>query len=87
MSYRLLTNAAGKRTEYYVVEAGVDTEDVVRPELPFELLAILKQGLGSGEVLDLDEQSVARNKEVSGYLLAWMIAFDLFTDVVRICFQ
>ncbi|KAH0834818.1 hypothetical protein J3R83DRAFT_10427 [Lanmaoa asiatica] len=80
MGYHLLHNAARKRTEHYVVEAGVDTEDVVKPELPPELFTILQQSLSSGEVLDLDEQSISRNKEVSGYLLAWMITFDLFTD-------
>ena len=83
MGYHLLGNAARMRTEHYVIEAGVDTEDVVKPELPLELLAILQQNLSSGEVLDLDEQSVVRNKEVSGHLLAWMIAFDLFADAVR----
>jgi hypothetical protein len=80
MGYHLLHNAARKRTEHYVIEAGVDTEDVVKPELPSELLAILQQSLRSGQVLDLDEQSIPRNKEVSGYLLAWMITFDLFID-------
>lgn len=85
MGYHLLHNAARKRTEHYVIEAGVDTEDVVKPELPSELLAILQQSLSSGEVLDLDEQSIPRNKEMSGYLLAWMITFDLFIDAVRIC--
>ncbi|KAG8216452.1 hypothetical protein J3R82DRAFT_6559 [Butyriboletus roseoflavus] len=80
MGYHLLHNAARKRTEHYVVEAGVDTEDVVKPELPPELLALLQQSLGSGELFDLGEQSIPRNKEMSGYLLAWMITFDLFTD-------
>lgn len=85
MGYHLLHNAAQKRTEHYVIEAGVDTEDVVKPELPLELLAVLQRSLGSGEVPGLDEQSIPRNKEVSGCLLAWMITFDLFTDAVRIC--
>ncbi|KAF8434511.1 hypothetical protein L210DRAFT_3763021 [Boletus edulis BED1] len=80
MGYHLLHNAARKRTEHYVIEAGVDTEDMVTPEIPPELLAILQQSLGLGEALDLDEQPVPRNKEVSGYLLAWMITFDLFID-------
>ncbi|KAG9311744.1 hypothetical protein JVU11DRAFT_7987 [Chiua virens] len=79
MGYRLLNTAARKRTEHYVIEAGVNTEDAVKPELPPELLSILQQSLDSGEVLDPDEQPTTRNK-VSGYLLAWMIAFDLFTD-------
>lgn len=85
MGYHLLTNAARKLTEHYVIDAGVDTEDVVKPELPLELLTILQQNLGSGEVLDLDEQSTAHNKEVSGYLIAWMVTLDLFIDAVGIC--
>lgn len=84
MGYHLLHNAARKRTEHYVIEAGVDTEDVVKVELPSELLAMLQQSLDSGEVLDLNEQSIPHNKEVSGYLLAWMVTFDLFIDAVRI---
>ncbi|KAI9568130.1 hypothetical protein HD554DRAFT_2219143 [Boletus coccyginus] len=80
MGYHLLHNAARKRTEHYTIEVGVDTEDLVKPELPPELLTILQQSLGSEEVLDLDEQSIPRNKEVSGYLLAWIITFDLFID-------
>jgi hypothetical protein len=84
MGYHLLQNAARKRTEHYVIESAVDTEDVVKPELPTELLAILQQSLGAGEALDLDDQSTARNLEVSGYLLAWMTTFDLFIDAVRI---
>lgn len=85
MGCHLLHNAARKRTEHYTIEVGVDTEDLVKPELPPELLTILQQSLGSEEVLDLDEQSIPRNKEVSGYLLAWIITFDLFIDAVRIC--
>jgi len=85
MGYHLLHNAARKRTEHYTIEAGVDTEDLVKPELPPELLTILQQSLGSGEMLDLDEQSIPRNKEVSGYLLAWIVTFDLFIEAVRIC--
>ncbi|KAG6379677.1 hypothetical protein JVT61DRAFT_10198 [Boletus reticuloceps] len=80
IGYHLLHNAARKRTEHYVIEAGVDTEDMVTSEIPPELLAILQHSLGSREALDLDEQPVPRNKEVSGYLLAWMITFDLFID-------
>lgn len=86
MGYNFLHNAAQKRTEHYVIEAGVDTEDVVKPEFPPELLAMLQQTLSLGDVPDIDEQSISRNKEVSGYLLAWMITFDLFADAVRICY-
>ncbi|KAF9226338.1 hypothetical protein BS17DRAFT_807138 [Gyrodon lividus] len=78
MGHHLLQNAARKRTEHYVIESAVDTEDVVKPKLPTELLAILQQSLNSGEALDLDDQLTTRNMDVSGYLLAWMITFDLF---------
>ncbi|KIN96951.1 hypothetical protein M404DRAFT_32794 [Pisolithus tinctorius Marx 270] len=76
MSYHLLQSAASKFTEHLVVEAGVDTEGTVKSELPEELLAILQQGIGEG--FDEDSPS-SRSLEVSGYLLAWMVIFDLFT--------
>ncbi|KAF9239333.1 hypothetical protein BU15DRAFT_74748 [Melanogaster broomeanus] len=79
LGYHLLQNAARVRTEHYVIESAVDTEDTVKPELPTELLAILQQSLGSGEALDMDDQLTTCNMEVSGYLLAWMTMFDLFT--------
>ncbi|KAI5996508.1 hypothetical protein F5J12DRAFT_785457 [Pisolithus orientalis] len=76
MSYHLLQSAASKFTEHLVVEAGVDTEGTVKSELPEELLAILQQGIGEGFDEDLPS---SRSLEVSGYLLAWMVIFDLFT--------
>jgi len=79
MSYHLLQRAAHKLTEHFVIEAGVDTEGVVNAELPAELLAVLQQSLGD---FDLDDTSNSRNQKVSGYLLAWMITFDLFVDAV-----
>ncbi|KAL4073539.1 hypothetical protein J3A83DRAFT_4370818 [Scleroderma citrinum] len=80
MSYHYLQRAAHKLTEHFVIEAGVDTEDVVEVELPIELLTTLQQSLGVRGELELDATSSSRNQEVSGYLLAWMITFDLFTN-------
>ena len=82
MSYHLLQRATHKLTEHFVIEAGVDTEGVVKAELPAELLDVLRQSLSVGGDLDLDDTSGLRNQEVSGYLLAWMITFDLFVDAV-----
>lgn len=47
LSYGLLKAAAHQRTENLVIEAGVDTEDVVKAELPAELILILEQTYGS----------------------------------------
>ncbi|KAG1837363.1 hypothetical protein DFJ58DRAFT_863015 [Suillus subalutaceus] len=72
MGYSLLHKAARKRTEYFVIESAVDTEDNVSAELPAELLAILQSNFTSAEGFQL--------YKFSGYLLAWMIMFDLFID-------
>lgn len=45
MAYSLLQQAAKKRTEYLVVEAGVDTSGEAKFELPPELLEILERAL------------------------------------------
>ncbi|TFK64592.1 hypothetical protein BDN72DRAFT_260036 [Pluteus cervinus] len=76
MAYKLLNNAAKKRTEHLVIEAGVETESNVKIDLPKELLDILQQHLGDGrgETLDQEEQLTF------GYLLGWMLLFDLFQD-------
>lgn len=52
MAYELLREAAHKRTEHLVIEAGVDTESVVNSLLPSELVSLLQQSL---DVLDLEE--------------------------------
>ncbi|KAK7059773.1 delta-9 fatty acid desaturase protein [Favolaschia claudopus] len=76
MTYQLLTVAARKRTEHFVIEAGVDVDATVKADLPPELLDILQMSLNlnEGEVLDLDESLIF------GYLLGWMVVFDLFSD-------
>ncbi|KAJ6470235.1 hypothetical protein C8R47DRAFT_760272 [Mycena vitilis] len=76
MTYQLLAVAARKRTEHFVIEAGVDVDAVVKADLPIELLDILQTTLnfGQGDLLDLDESIVF------GYLLGWMVVLDLFVD-------
>ncbi|KAJ7676451.1 hypothetical protein B0H17DRAFT_1334447 [Mycena rosella] len=76
MTYQLLTVAARKRTEHFVIEAGVDVDAAVKADLPLELLDILQTSLNfnQGDLLELDESTVF------GYLLGWMVVFDLFTD-------
>ncbi|KAI0634826.1 hypothetical protein C8Q77DRAFT_1277694 [Trametes polyzona] len=73
MAYQLLHEAAKKYTENLVIEAAVDTEGTMKVELPVELLDILQRNLNQEDVDDY-------NEEWSGYLLAWMVTLDLFTD-------
>lgn len=94
-AYRLLQAAAKKRTEYFVIEAAVDTEGVVQAELPIELMMILQremqfgfgldEGIGGGERGSEGEETrweEDQNHHLFGYLLAWMLVFDLFQDAV-----
>ncbi|KZT00638.1 uncharacterized protein LAESUDRAFT_708574 [Laetiporus sulphureus 93-53] len=72
MAYQLLHEAARKYTEHMVIEAAVDSDEQVKVELPSELIEILQRSLND----DPDEL----HQEYTGYLLAWMVAFDLFTN-------
>ncbi|KAF8268005.1 hypothetical protein EI94DRAFT_1728947 [Lactarius quietus] len=74
MAYELLREAAHKRTEHLVIEAGVDTESIIRSLLPLELISLLQQTL---DVVDIEEDSSQRT---FGALLGWMIALDLYTN-------
>ncbi|KAI0698055.1 hypothetical protein C8T65DRAFT_661197 [Cerioporus squamosus] len=73
MAYQLLQEAAKKYTEELVIEAAVDTEATMKPELPTELLDILQRSLNQ-------EEAEEYGQGWFGYLLAWMVTFDLFTD-------
>ncbi|KAK1229957.1 hypothetical protein PQX77_006950, partial [Marasmius sp. AFHP31] len=75
MAYNLLRQAARKHTEHLVVEAGVDTEDKFKAELPHELLVALQQQSG-----DFALGEVEQEQNIFGYLLGWMLLFDLFED-------
>ena len=56
MAYSLLQKAANKRTEYLVIEAGIDTSSEAKYELPEELLQIVTTALEVGN----DVQQVCR---------------------------
>lgn len=72
MAYQLLKAAARKRTEYCVVEAGVDSEYVVQAVLPVELLHI---------VLDFGERR--RENKVKTSLLGWkLILIRSFSEMM-----
>jgi hypothetical protein len=74
----------------------VDTEGVVKAELPIELMMILQremhfgfnideeigggENVGEGEEFRMEEE--VQNRHLFGYLLAWMLVFDLFQDAV-----
>ncbi|KAK1235775.1 hypothetical protein PQX77_000989 [Marasmius sp. AFHP31] len=75
MAYNLLRQAARKHTEHLVVEAGVDTEDKFKAELPHELLVALQQQSG-----DFALGEVEQEQNIFGYFLGWMLLFDLFED-------
>ena len=49
LAYPMLQNAAQKRTEYLVIEAGVDTSEDTRFELPDELLHVVQASMEDGE--------------------------------------
>ncbi|KAI9444100.1 hypothetical protein H4582DRAFT_1919312 [Lactarius indigo] len=74
MAYELLREAAHKRTEHLVIEAGVDTESIVRSSLPLELISLLQQTL---DIVDIEDDPSQRT---FGALLGWMIALDLYTN-------
>ncbi|KAF9818038.1 hypothetical protein IEO21_02999 [Rhodonia placenta] len=74
MAYQCLHEAAKKYTEHIVIEAAVESEDPVKPELPVELLDILQRSIYS------DDGMEATSQETSGYFLAWMLALDLFAN-------
>ena len=74
----------------------MDTEGVVKAELPIELMIILQREIhlgfnideeigggeeaGEGEETRMEEED--QNRHLFGYLLAWMLVFDLFQDAV-----
>lgn len=79
-AYQLLQKATKKRTEHFVIEAGVDTEQAVKPLLPIELMEVIMQDVWVG---DEDHADEADSADVFGYLLGWMLVFDSFADAVR----
>jgi hypothetical protein len=76
MAYDLLREAAHKRTEHLVIEAGVDTESAVKSLLPLELVSLLQQSL---EIIDSEEipSSVRRGSR------GWLSFTNLVVENVR----
>ncbi|PPQ64462.1 hypothetical protein CVT24_008472 [Panaeolus cyanescens] len=88
-AYQLLHSAARKRTEHFVIEAGValdaneDGTSSSRPRLPDELLEIVGREVSLHEQAEVeDDLKQYRESEnaVFGSLLAWMLVFDSFQD-------
>ena len=77
MAYRLLREAAHKRTEHMVVEASIDSDEPVQLDLPAELVQLLQNSF-----LEEDTDERAHDHDLFGYLLGWMLVFDLFTNAV-----
>lgn len=83
MAYQLLKVAAQKRTEHFVIEAGVDTEATVKALLPIELLNVIQRDIHYSHTAEADEEAYNdQSPNVFGYLLGWMLVFDLFQDAV-----
>jgi hypothetical protein len=92
MAYELLREAAHKRTEHLVIEAGVDTESVVKSVLPWELVLLLQQSL---DIVDIEEdlssvsrgrrrQSISINPATENVrILAWLD--DLLGSIFKSC--
>jgi hypothetical protein len=92
VAYLFLRNAAKRRTEYLVIEAGVDAEAIVKADLPSNILDILQRDVEL-ELTDTEATvsvapsgfiflSLMVSQNVFGYLLGWMLLFDLFEDAV-----
>jgi hypothetical protein len=56
LAYVLLQESAKKRTEHFVIEAGVDTDSTFKAALPQELISILLQSVAGKDEVELDEQ-------------------------------
>lgn len=87
MAYQLLKAAAQKRTEHFVIEAGVDTEATIQATLPPELLELVSRQMnftGVDEEGGIEGEGEEQLQNIFGYLLGWMLVFDLFQDAVRI---
>lgn len=75
MAYQVLQQAAVTRTEHLVVEAGIDSQNMITMELPRELVDLLQSSVNF-------EGTDAGGQDPLAYLLGWMIVFDLFANAV-----
>ena len=71
MAHQLLQEAAKKYTEELVIEAAVDTEGTMKPELPTELLDILQRNLNHEDTEEFGQ--VSDSGHFSGYLLTILL--------------
>jgi hypothetical protein len=62
MAYELLREAVHKRTEHLAIEAGVNTESVVKSVLLWELVSLLQQSLDLVDTIDEDPSWVSRER-------------------------
>lgn len=69
MAYHMLREAAEKHTEHVVIEAAVDTEAEVKPELPPELIDILHRTIEQAEEADDSSSQVSLRHNFSYGLL------------------
>ncbi len=91
MVYPLLQTAAKKRTEHVVIEAGVDTSEDAKFEMPAELLVLVQTILDSphsgmdGTVCKIFCCAISiltMNLEYAWLSFGWMTIFDLFENAV-----
>ena len=61
MAFQFLQQAARKRTEHLVIEAGVDTEGTFKADLPVELLDMLQRTISSGEAAVPEQEGQVRS--------------------------
>ena len=67
LAYPMLQNASQKRTEYLVIEAGVDTSENAKFELPLELLEVVKTRMDLKNISDPVRASILLREFVSHY--------------------
>ena len=67
LAYGVLCVAAKKFTEHLVVEAGVDTESLIKPEIPGELISLLQTPLDHGITEPDEKTGHVRSASVDSY--------------------
>lgn len=79
MAYHMLREAAVKYTEHVVVEAAVDTDAVIKPELPSELIDILHRSI------ELVDQGEDLHGQVRGhYATSFQLTLKFALEFLRI---
>ncbi|KAG8943606.1 listerin E3 ubiquitin protein ligase 1 [Tulasnella sp. 424] len=73
-AFQLLVPLVANRNERVVVEAAVESDQSTSPELPSELLKVLKEVTPAEDDDDLADRGLA-------LLLPWLLALDFFEDI------